>query len=453
MYQKKLMRDLKPLLGVIHRKCHDWSFSTPIIWIRLIYKMSQFFFRRLIRRFEPGSIHVLLYAHFESMKFTQNLHGANMLRTFMEKIIGREFSEKGPGHNYIKDTGNVTEQDLKLLKEAGIVLKKPRFVNGQLIEKGVLLIAFTERFRTFHFCVDVASVLGHYVLVLEPSWSGRTDPDIMYFTRYSDHSVIVMSAETRDFQFLENLGTNLIPVHFDFGDWVNPLLFRPIMGQEKFYDVIMVARYAVYKRHHALFRVLSKFNDPSIRVALAGINTPNEMKEIRTLIKYYQVGNNLTLFENLSPQDLNLLLNRSKVNLLLSLQEGGNRSLFEGFFAGVPGVALKNNIGIPKNYFNSQTGMLIDEKDLGDTILYFRNHWSKFDPHTWAMKNISPDKSIQKLNRMLKNLAHQRGEEWTRDAVTICNEYKGPVYYPDDTVGRDLPTMPIILEEFKRNRS
>jgi len=447
------MKDLEPLLKVIHRKRHDWKFSTPIVWMKVINKLLVFSFRRLTRRFEPGSIHVLLWAHFESMKFPENLYSANKLRTFMEKIIGREFSEKGPGHYHIKDVGNVTEQDLNLLKEAGIVLKKPRFVDGQLVEKGVILIKFTERFQTFRCYVDVASVLGHYVLLLEPSWSGRANIDIMYFTRYSDQSVVVMSAEKRDFQFLENLGTNLIPVHLDCSDWVNPLHFRPILKQDKFYDVIMVARYAVYKRHHALFRVLRKLNDPSIKVALAGINTPVELKELRMLIKYYQVGKNLSLFENLSPQDLNVLLNRSKVNLLLSLQEGGNRSLFEGFFAGVPGIALKNNIGIPKNYFNSQTGMLIDEKDLGDTILYFRNNWSKFDPHTWAMENISPDKTIQKLNRMLKKLAHQRGEEWTRDAVTICNEYKGPAYYPDETIGRDLPAMSLIIEEFKRNRS
>jgi len=27
------------------------------------------------------------------------------------------------------------------------------------------------------------------------------------------------------------------------------------------------------------------------------------------------------------------------------------------------------------------------------------------------------------------------------------------VYYPDETVGRELPAMSLIIEEFKRNRS
>jgi len=450
---QQLMRDLEPLFEVIHRKRHDWSFSKPIVWMKVIYKLLVFGFRRLIRRFEPGSIHVLLWAHFETMKIPENSYSANKLRTFMEKIIRREFSKMGRGHRHIQETGNISDRDLRLLIEAGIVLKKPIVADGQVIEKGALLLSFTERFRTFRYCVDVAAFLKHYVLILEPSWSGRTDPDILFFARYYDHPVIVMTTEGRDYYFLKNLGTNLIPVNMDVCDYVNPLLFRPIIDKEKFYNVIMVARYAVYKRHHALFRVLRKLNDPSLRVALAGINTPDQLKEIQTLIKYYQVDRNLTLFEKLSSEDLNLLLNRSKVNLVLSLQEGGNRALFEGFFAGVPGIVLINNIGISKHHFNSQTGLLIDEKDLGDIILYFRKHWSKYNPRSWAMKNISPDKTIQKLNRMLKKLAHQRGEKWTRDAVTICNEYKGPAYYPDETIGRDLPTMSLIIAEFERNRS
>ena len=71
-------------------------------------------------------------------------------------------------------------------------------------------------------------------------------------------------------------------------------------------------------------------------------------------------------------------LNQSRVNLLLSRQEGSNRSLFEGFFAGVPGLALRNNIGIPKGHFNSETGRLIGEGELAGALLDFREHWGGF---------------------------------------------------------------------------
>ena len=70
--------------------------------------------------------------------------------------------------------------------------------------------------------MDVATVLQHYFLILEPSWSGYTNHNILYFTRFKDQPIIVMSPEKRDYDFLEALGTNLIPVSFGCGDWVNP---------------------------------------------------------------------------------------------------------------------------------------------------------------------------------------------------------------------------------------
>jgi hypothetical protein len=138
------------------------------------------------------------------------------------------------------------------------------------------------------------------------------------------------------------------------------------------------------------------------------------------------------------------------VILLLSLQEGGNRALFEGFFAGVPGLALKNNIGIPKAYFTSQTGKLIEEKDLKSELLYFREHWTDFNPRPWAEANIAPEITTARLNELLKGLAYQRGEEWTQDLVAKCN-VPDLEYYPNETVGRGMPTYEDILVRYARS--
>jgi hypothetical protein len=132
---------------------------------------------------------------------------------------------------------------------------------------------------------------------------------------------------------------------------------------------------------------------------------------------------------------------------LLSLQEGGNRALFEGFFSGVPGLALRNNIGIPKDYFTPQTGKLIKEKDLKSELLYFREHWTDFNPRHWAEANIAPEITTAKLNELLKGLAHQRGEEWTQDLVAKSNS-PNFVYYPHEDVGRGMPTYEDILEQY-----
>ena len=161
----------------------------------------------------------------------------------------------------------------------------------------------------------------------------------------------------------------------------------------------------------------------------------------------YGVRENFDIFENLKAEEVNEIMNQSKVNLLLSLQEGGNRALFEGFFAGVPGLALENNIGIPKDYFTPQTGKLIKEKDLKSELLYFREHWDEFNPRAWAEANITPGITTAKLNELLKRLAYQRGEEWTQDLVAKCN-CPNLTYYPNGSVGREMPSYEDILGQY-----
>jgi glycosyltransferase involved in cell wall biosynthesis len=184
--------------------------------------------------------------------------------------------------------------------------------------------------------------------------------------------------------------------------------------------------------------------DRSFQVALVAHHFRSNPKEIELLIDAYGIRDNVSLFKDLTPEEVNEILNQSKVNLVLSLQEGSNRSLFEGFFAGVPGLVLKNNIGIKKDYFTSQTGRLIQEKELGRELLFFREHWVEFDPRPWAQANIAPEIATAKLNSLLKTLAHQRGEDWSKDLVAKCN-CPGLRYYPDEHVGRGLPSPEDIV--------
>jgi hypothetical protein len=178
---------------------------------------------------------------------------------------------------------------------------------------------------------------------------------------------------------------------------------------------------------------------------------PRNREEIESLIDAYGVRSNVTLFEGKSQYELNEILNQSKMNILLSLQEGGNRALFEGFFADVPGLALRNNVGVPKQYFTPETGKLICEKELGLELLYFRERWREFKPRSWAMRNITPEITTAKANSLLKELALGQGEPWTRDIVAKCNS-PNVAYYPDKSVGEGLPSMKELLIRYGRSR-
>jgi hypothetical protein len=154
------------------------------------------------------------------------------------------------------------------------------------------------------------------------------------------------------------------------------------------------------------------------------------------------------VFEDLDPSGVNEILNQARVNLLLSRQEGSNRSLFEGFFAGVPGLAFADHVGIPKTHFTPQTGRLIATHELTDALRHFRAHWSDYDPRPWALANIAPESSTATLNLALKRLAVERGESWTADIVAKCNR---PTlhYYPDDRAGDGMPVMADLVCEFR----
>ncbi len=354
---------------LLERKACDWSFLPVVCWSRAVVRLFLFVVLRHFRRFRSNWS--LLKAH----RYLIHCSGpvTSMARRAIENVIGEEFSENGRGHAYPATGGHSSERDPRFVEETlkkrpvlkktmCIVLKAPRFQGKRVVEKGALVVG--GLFSCFRHCVNMDLLLQHYVLIIQTAWSAYADFGLLYFTRFADHHIIVTATEKRDFQFLEGLGSNLIPVPLGISNWVNPSVFRPLEGVEKRYDAVMVAWWWIFKRHHALFRVLRDLDDPSFKVALVGPPWPAERKEVELLVDAYGVGANVTLFGRLPHEEVNMVLNQSKVNILLSRQEGANRSLFEGFFAGVPGLALKNIVGIRKDYFNAQTGRLVDEKDL-----------------------------------------------------------------------------------------
>jgi hypothetical protein len=164
------------------------------------------------------------------------------------------------------------------------------------------------------------------------------------------------------------------------------------------------------------------------------------------MIGEYGLSRQVVVFEDLEPGGVNEILNQSKVNLLLSRREGSNRSLFEGFFAGVPGLAFANNLGIPLTHFTSRTGRLIAEHDLAGALLYFREHWAQFDPRPWELANIAPEITTARLNLVLSQLAQERSEPWTQDIVckSNCPDLR---YYPDESdSSRFVPIEDLVAQ-------
>ncbi len=420
--------------ALLRRKLFDWSFHPAVRW----GVAAGLYFRYLLagNGAKPTSFPYLLSAH----RYIAGKSGSRLYEKQIARHLPVWLSHDLPPRRLPLPDGK-----MRSFRARTLVLK-PVCKQGDItLERGVL---FTKTFWELAVFTDLNRLLRDYWLVIEPGWSGYADAHLLYYCRFP-YPVVVCSPEITDFEFLQRLRSNLIPVHIGAGDWVHPEVFRPIEGMRKQYDAVMVAGWAVYKRHHALFGALKHLRHTDIKVAIVGFEWEGSREEIETLIDLYGVRKHLDIYQSLPPQEVNVILNQSKVNLILTLREGANKSIFEGFFADVPGIVLRNNIGINKSYINEYTGRLIDERELPQMLLWFREHHRDFRPREWAMQNISPQATTAKLNAVLREIACKHGEPWTRDIVAKSN-CPSPVYYPDPSVAVGFPTVDDILAQYGR---
>lgn len=376
---------------------------------------------RLARPFRPAvSLIILSKAHTWLLSVWGRSRGIRWLNRKIEMDLAKACRTPG----LIESTKLAPERGVfQFSQRVGIVLKAARLESGRVLERGVLLLKHSDLIGVFRRQVDMEALLPHYHLVLEPSWTGYASLGILAYTRYREHSIVLLAPFRGDREFLERLGSNLSPIELGPGDWVDPSVFRPLDGEPKVYDAAMIARWDFTKRHDLMLRALRQIAVPRVRVAFVSKNWTEELdrKGVMSAIESSGLRQQIDILEDLAPAEVNRVLNQSKVNVLLSSREGGNRCLFEGFFAGVPGLAFRNHIGVRTEHFVPETGRLIERDALAAELLYFRDHWGQFNPRPWALSHISPEISTQRLNEFLKLRSLKRGEPWTKNIVMKCN--------------------------------
>jgi glycosyltransferase involved in cell wall biosynthesis len=284
-----------------------------------------------------------------------------------------------------------------------IIIKMP-VVRERSVIKGILIVTFTDTSNYFFFNIDVERLLKYFYIVLEPSSAGYCLPQIMFWTMYKE-PIFVQATEVTDRIFMSSLNSNLVPLEFGASDWVNYNKFHSLK-LDKLYDSIYVANYANVKRLHVYFKALQKIKKKKIEYkgAIVCAKWGGKRETILKLIEYYGVSDILDRYESLKAPQINKVLNKSKCNLLLSLKEGSSRSLFESIFSNTPVIVLKNNVGVNKAYINCSTGMLVDELELADTLITMKSRYERFCPRKWAMNNISPEVTTDKLIDKIKTI-------------------------------------------------
>jgi glycosyltransferase involved in cell wall biosynthesis len=321
-----------------------------------------------------------------------------------------------------------------------ITLKEP---SGN--EKGVILLKFLDTFIWLRAAHDIERLLKEYYIVFEMSYYGCCCPEILQYASYSE-PCIVGAVQSLEHGFLARMNSNLVPANFASCNWVDDRVFYPLATEKK-YDAVYVATWNPVKRHHILFEAVSRIADPTFRAVLVGGGYGGTKYEIEQWIRYYGVKDRVIVMENLSHEAINQLLNQSRCSLLLSLKEGGNKSIIEGMFANTPCIILDDHISPVADWINDQTGRMVSRRDLPSSMLWMRDNWQSFSPREWAMANLHPRTTTAKIEKAIRAISEREGRGWTKSLAVKYNRGSYLSYY-DESAPR--PTA-IDLHRFRRS--
>lgn len=311
------------------------------------------------------------------------------------------------------ETKKYSEKEVALALGRVITLKEPVKENSVVVEKGAILIKFTDSFGVLYQKFDFSRISEDFYIILEPSWAGYCLPEILIWADLPN-PIIIQATDFQDLKFLRLIGENIYGASVGSSNWVDESCFYPISGMQKSYDALYVTNYNRIKRHHVFFKAISiaSSRNPEFRAAMACGAAGTDRIVIFKLIEFYGIKNVLDVYENIDKPTLNKLINRSYCNILLSLKEGSNRSLFESMFAGVPAILHAENVGVRKSYINPVTGILADDKSLVSAISWVKNHSDAFDPLSWAKENIAPEVTTEYLVSIIRGI--EGNQQWGR---------------------------------------
>jgi glycosyltransferase involved in cell wall biosynthesis len=374
----------------------------------------------------------------ESLRVLAAVHRAAYMRTadrIIERLLARGFAGSGfcsplPAAigRHVNDTRlqapPFTKDPRAMLGSLALVLRSP--TTGS---KGVIVLLYNYAFPRFAKAFDLPEISKRYHIVLEPSWSGCCTEDVLCYAGVP--SCLVQTNEPRDRRFLEGLGVGFRIVPTSTNSWVDHRVFRPLPDFTKDVDLIMVAGWGGYKRHTAFFRALKRLQRlrPSIRVVLVGYSLGMSKDRIFSLAKTHDVAGLIEIFENLSQQEVNVQLNRARVNVLWSRKEGGNRAIVEGMFAGLPCIIREGfNYGHRYEFINQNTGAFSSERDLPKVALELIERAPHLNPRERILVDMSCQQSTKILDRAI-------GDHDVAPLAVKLNSLFGMEYWdPEDAV-------------------
>lgn len=310
-----------------------------------------------------------------------------------------------------------------------IILKRPQ-PNG---EKGALFVAFEDEWLRLFRHARVSELARDYDLIISPSWSPPHDLSFLIAAAMWPSMLFTILSNHDDIPAFERLAQNVRVVSLLASNWVHPELFAPRVDPIKKYDIVMLANFAKYKRHFALFRALGTM-DRKTKVLLLGRGWEGRTRAaIEDEARLFGALDRVTIREPLNDAEMIEGIQSAKVSVITSMREGSCVAVAESLFANVPvGLIQGANIG-SRIFINDRTGCFLRTSALAKDLAAFVDRYLSYEPLKWAMENdISCKGSSLVMNEALKSWALTAGRPWTVDIVPMRWRPNAEFLVPDD---------------------
>lgn len=286
-------------------------------------------------------------------------------------------------------------------------------------EKGILFVSFeSEWFKLFRHA-SLEEFSRRYTLVVAPSGDPHNIVNYVFPTVYLS-TIFTLISHSEETEILPRVAANYVVVPLYASSWVHPDLYKPRPRTQRDIDLVMVANFAKFKRHHALFKAIRGM-PAHLHILLIGQDQDSRTAEtIRAAAACYGVRDRFQLLSNAPYEVVVDALCRSRASVILSRREGSCVVIAESLFADTPAALLERAEIGSRTFINSDTGILLHEDDLAAQLTTFIAEADRYSPRAWAEKNISCFHSSNRLNAIIKNHMLATGQEWTCDLAPLC---------------------------------
>ncbi len=287
-------------------------------------------------------------------------------------------------------------------------------------ERGVVFISFESQWVRLLANCDVREFTRRYTLVLSPVWASPHGLVNYVLPRQVTDYVVSIISDPQDREAIPRLAGNYVMVPLLCSNWVNPACFDPVPYERKDIDIVMVANFGKYKRHHTLFKALREM-PRSLKVVLIGQHNGARTREVLLAeAAAYGVADRFELRQSVTDAELFSALARAKISLIHSLREGSCVAVVESMFAGTPvGLFADAEVG-SRQFLNAATGRFLQPGNLARQLMQFLADAPQFQPRQWVEANrVDCHSSSATLNAALREAAIAHGHAWTQDIAPL----------------------------------